>query len=398
MDVIIIGAGPAGSTAARVAAEKGYSVTVFEKGPLNHEKPCGGGVSDRVCFDFDIDPQEKFWDRICEGIFVCSPKNETVYLRDEQSGGYFVMREKFDSHLIKKAQKAGATFVEHSFCTPLVKEGTVQGVMVNEEPIESRIVIACDGTPSSFSRHLGLYTGTDYNQASTYQYQMKMDNADIDELIGNNMEIYFGHTWTPYGYAWIFPKDGQVSVGNGTWLYALKTYKVNLKKRLDRFITHHPVASEKLQHAEILYPQSAMIGFSGITTPIFGDNFMVAGDAAGFVSVPTGEGIYYSMWSGKIAGETAAEALSQDDYSRKILSRYRKRINNKIGRDMKWGYWLRRLIMDKEKNQEKMVRASKKDPWIYEMTGRLIGGFIGYDEYLFRFLMRPDKLLKLYLS
>lgn len=398
MDVIIIGAGPAGSTAAHAVAEKGYSVTVFEKGPLNHEKPCGGGISDRVCFDFDIDPQEKFWDRICEGIFVCSPKNETVYLRDEQSGGYFVMREKFDTHLIKKAQKAGATFVDHSFCTPLVKEGTVQGVMVNEEPIESRIVIACDGTPSSFSRHLGLYTGTDYNQASTYQYQMKMDNADIDALIGNNMEIYFGHTWTPYGYSWIFPKDGQVSVGNGTWLYALKTYKVNLKKRLDRFITHHPVASEKLKNAEILYPQSAMIGFSGITTPIFGDNFMVAGDAAGFVSVPTGEGIYYSMWSGRIAGETAAEALSQDDCSCKILSRYRKRINNKIGRDMKWGYWLRRLIMDKEKNQEKMVRASKKDPWIYEMTGRLIGGFIGYDEYLFKFLLRPDKLLKFYLS
>ncbi|MBU7033056.1 MAG: NAD(P)/FAD-dependent oxidoreductase [Theionarchaea archaeon] len=365
MDVAVIGAGPAGSTAACAIAERGYSVTVYERGPLHHEKPCGGGVSDRVLLDFNIDPKEKFWDRICEGIFVCSPKNETVYLKDEKSGGYFVMREKFDDHLIKKAQNAGVKFIDHARCQPYVKDGMVRGVKVADEFIESRIVIACDGTPSSCARYLGINTGTDYNQAATYQYQMKMDNAEIDELIGNNMQIYFGHAWTPCGYSWIFPKDGMVSVGNGTWLYALKKYKVNLKRCLDRFIHEHPVASPKLQNAEILYPQSAMIGFTGVTTPIFGDNFMIAGDAAGFVSVPTGEGIYYSMWSGRIAGETAVRALTLNDCSRKVLHTYRKVINKKVGADMKWGYWLRRLVMDKEKNQERMV-------WIHRVRRILL--------------------------
>lgn len=65
---------------------------------------------------------------------------------------------------------------------------------------------------------------------------------------------------------------------------------------------------------------------------------------------------------------------------------------------MKWGYWLRRLVMDKEKNQEQLVRASLKDEWIYEMTGQLIGGDIGYKQFLINFLLRPDKTFQLLLS
>ncbi len=398
MDVTVVGAGPAGSMAAKAAAKKGCSVTVYEKGPLKREKPCGGGVSDRVEEEFNLNPEDAFWDRPCEGIFLCSPQNKTVVLTERKRGGFLVMREKFDYYLTEKAQKAGVQFVENTYVEPFVKNGMVKGVKTKNEVVESKIVIACDGTPSSFARKLGLYNGNGYNQATTYQYQMKMNNKEIDEKIGDNMEIYFGHKWAPYGYSWIFPKKGVVTVGNGTWLYALKKHKVNLKKCLDNFITNHPVASRKLENAEILYPQSAMIGFYSVTKPIYLDNFMVAGDAAGFVSVPTGEGIYYSMISGRIAGEVAAEALQKMDTSKKFLRKYQKRTLKKIGADMKWGYWLRRLVMDKEKNQEQLVRASLKDEWIYEMTGQLIGGDIGYKQFLINFLLRPDKMLQLLLS
>ncbi len=396
MDVIVVGAGPAGTMAAKAVAEKGYPVTVYEKGPLRREKPCGGAVSDRVVLEFGLDIEVRFWDRICTGIFLCSPENRTVLLTDEaEKGGFMVMREKFDHYLMEISRKSGVKFVENTYLEPFLKDGKMRGVRIGDEVIESDIVIACDGTPSSFARKLGIYTGNDYNQAATFQYQMGMDNKDIDEKIGDNMEIYFGYKWVPSGYTWIFPKNGIVTVGNGTWLHTLRKCRTSLKERLDTFIHTHPVASEKLENCEILYSQSAMIGFTGIVKDLYLDNFMIAGDAAGFVSVPTGEGIYYSMVSGRIAGEVAAEALNLKDTSRKILKEYKKRADKKIGADMKWGYWLRRLIMDRERNQEHLIRASLKDEWIYTMTGQLIGGDIGYRPFLLKYGLRPHKLLKL---
>jgi flavin-dependent dehydrogenase len=306
------------------------------------------------------------------------------------------MREKFDYYLIKKAEKTGVKFVENTYCEPFLKNGKVHGVKTKKETIESDIVIACDGTPSSFARKLNIYNGNDTNQATTYQYQMKMDNAEIDEKIGNNLEIYFGHTWAPYGYSWIFPKKGIVTVGCGTWLYALKNHTVTLKECLDTFIKTHPVASQKLENAEILYSQSAMMGFSSVVQPIYLDNFMIAGDAAGFVSLPTGEGIYYSMVSGRTAGEVAAEALDVKDTSSRRLKAYKKRTDKKIGADMKWGPWLRKLALDKEKDQERVVTMSIKDEWFANMTRDMIIGNIRYDRFLRRFLSRPDKVFTFY--
>lgn len=396
VDVIVVGAGPAGTAAAQAVAEEGYSVTVFEKGPLRREKPCGGAVSYRVIKEFDLDVTQKFYERRCLGIFLCSPKNDTILLTDkEEEAGYLVMRETFDHYLVERARKAGAQFRENTYVDPYIENGKIRGVKTKEATEECDIVIACDGTPSHFARTLNIYRGNDYNQATTYQYQMRLDNAEIDEKIGNNMEIYFGHEWAPYGYSWIFPKKGMLTVGNGTWLYAIKKKKANLKTCLDRFMKEHPVASKKLEHAEILYAQSAMMGFTGIASPIYLDNFMLAGDAAGFVSVPTGEGIYYSMVSGRIAGEVAVEALKVHDTSHQFLKKYKKRTDKKMGADMTWGYWLRRFVMDKERSQNKLVEASLKDRWIYDMTGRLIGGEIGYETFLMTYILRPDKLIKL---
>ena len=398
MDVIVVGAGPAGSMAAEAVAKRGYEVIVYEKGPLMREKPCGGAVSDRVLDEFNINPKDKFWDRACNGVFLCSPNNRTVALTADDTLAYLVMREKFDYYLVERARKAGVHFVENTRVEPYVTQGKVAGVKTREEIIESDIVIACDGTPSSCARLLTMYNGDEYNQASTYQYQMKMDNKEISEKIGDNIEIYFGYTWMPYGYTWIFPKDGVVTVGCGTWFHAIRKYKVNMKKYLDKFIKEHPVASQKLEHAEILYPQSAMMGFSSITDPIYTDNFMVAGDAAGFVSLPTGEGIYYSMVSGRTSGEVAAEALHLKNTSSEVLREYEKRTRSRIGADMKWGPWLRKLALDTERSQETLVRLSCTDTWFAEMARNLIFGDIGYDSFLVAFLKRPDKLLRFLLG
>jgi geranylgeranyl reductase family protein len=394
MDVIVVGAGPAGAMAAKAVAESGYSVTVYEKDLLKREKPCGGSVSGRTIKEFNLNPEDAFWERACKGLFLCSPQNKTATLTSDDTLIYLVMREKFDSYLVEKTQKEGATFVEDMYVEPYIKNGVVSGVKTTNEVHESDIVIACDGTPSSFARTLKVYTGNGYNQAATYQYQMEMDNAEIDEKIGDFQETYFGHKWVPCGFAWVFPKKGIVTVGCGTWLHALKKYNINVKHCLDTFIQKHPIASQKLKTAKVLYSQSAMIGFSGIATPLYLDNFMIAGDAAGFVSITTGEGIYYSMVSGQIAGTVAAEALQAKDTSRTMLKRYQKRTYKKIGAELKWGKWLRRLALDSDKGQEKLIKTFAEDKTLSKKVTDIVFGDIQYDKFLMSYFLRPVNFLK----
>lgn len=402
-DVLIVGAGPAGTTAAQTLAEKGCTVTVFEKGPLKREKACGGGVPEVALREFSIDFKKG---RTVYGITLCSPQNETVMLTQKERAGISVMRSDFDYYLVQRAQKAGVEFKEYSFAEPLLEEGILKGVKTAKERYKSEMVIICDGALSNFAKKMGLYTRSDKNQALAFQYQMALDNQVIEERIGNVMELYFGNQWIPLGFTWIFPKDGMVTVGNATWLHALKKMKekmkknkknkkMNLKLMLDTFIEKHPVASQKLKGASILYSQSHILSFTGIVKSVYGDHFLIAGDAGGFISYATGGGMYYALVSGRTAGEVAAEAVEKGDFSRKFLKKYKKETDKKIGADMKWGRLLRRLVLDRDSGQEQLVRAVQKDLWLKELSILLLKEEIRYDQFLTQLLLHPHKVLKL---
>jgi len=390
-DAVIIGAGPAGAIAAQTLAEKGYTVTVFEKGPLKREKACGGGVPEVALKEFSINFEKG---RSVYGVSLCSPHNKTAVLSQKERAGISTMRSEFDYHLVQKALRAGAEFRENSLAEPFTEQGKLKGVKTDQELHESEIVIACDGALCSFARKMGIYTGSDENQAIAFQYQMALDNKIIEERIGNLLELYFGSQWVPLGYTWIFPKDRMVTVGNATWLHAVRNKKVDLKQMLDTFIEKHPVASEKLADARVLYSQSHVLSFPGIVKSVYGDNFLIAGDAGGFISYATGGGMYYALVSGKIAGEVAAEALENGDFSRRFLKRYKKKVDKKIGADMKWGRLLRRLVLNKDREQERFVRAVEKDPWVKEMSILLLKEEIRYNEFLLQMLLHPHKVLK----
>ncbi|KYK38792.1 MAG: NAD(P)/FAD-dependent oxidoreductase [Theionarchaea archaeon] len=391
MEAVVIGAGPAGTTAARTLAEKGYSVIVFEKGPLKREKPCGGGIPEVALKEFSLDFSKG---RSVYGVFLCSPKNNTVTLSEKKRAGISVMRSDFDYYLVEKARKAGAEFKAHSFAQPLLKNGILQGVKTENETFQSDIAIICDGAHSRFVKMMGIYSGSDANQAVAFQYQIELDNALIEERIGNFLELYFGSQWIPSGYAWIFPKDNVVTVGNATWLNTAKKMKVDLKFMLDHFIKNQAIASQKLEGGRILYSQSHILSFPGVVQSVYGDHFMIAGDAGGFTSYATGGGVYYAMVSGKIAGEVAAEGFEQNDFSKTFLKRYKKKVDKKIGADMKWGHFLRKMVLNKDGDQERFIKAVQKDQWIRELSVLLLKEEIRYDQFLWKLLLRPQKILK----
>ncbi|MBU7045903.1 MAG: hypothetical protein HXS54_05650, partial [Theionarchaea archaeon] len=321
------------------------------------------------------------------GVFLCSPQNKTVVLAQEERAGISTMRSDFDYYLVERAQKAGAKFKENSFAEPFIEHGHLKGVKTEKEIYESDIVIACDGALSSFAKKMGIFTGSDENQAIAFQYQMEMDNHIIEERIGNLLELYFGSQWVPLGFTWIFPKDGKVTVGNATWFHAVRKKRVDLKVMLDTFIKRHPLASRKLEDARILYSQSHILSFPGIVKTVYGDNYLIAGDAGGFISYATGGGMYYAMVSGGTAGEVAAEALEKGDFSRKFLKVYKKRVDKKIGADMKWGRLLRRLILNGDRGQELFVTAIKKDPWLKDISTELLKEEIRYDKFLLQLVL-----------
>ncbi len=390
-DAVIIGAGPAGATAAQVLAERGYHITVFEKGPLKREKPCGGGIPEVALKEFSITLEKG---RSVYGVFLCSPQNRTAALTQEERAGISVMRSEFDYYLIERAQKAGAEFKENAPAEPQLENGKLKGVKTREECFESQMVIACDGAFSNFARKMGVHAGSRKRQAVAFQYQMALSNQLIEERIGNVLELYFGNQWVPMGYTWIFPKDGIVTVGNASWRAALERKKVSLKSMLNTFIEKHPLASKKLEGAHILYSQSHILSFPGTVKSVYGDHFLIAGDAGGFTSCATGGGVYYALVSGKTAGEVAAEALEKNDFSRKFLKKYKKRVDKKIGADMKWGSLLRTLMLNKDADQEKFIQAVRKDNWLRELSILLLKEEIRYDQFLIKLMSHPHRILR----
>ena len=312
-DVIIVGGGPSGSTAARYIASKGFKPLVLEKKKLDREKACGGGVSGRVIDEFNV-PDDAF-DRMIYGDFICSPQGVTVALEKPHRIGACAMRGTFDKVLCDIAMDEGAEVREESkVIEPIYNEKTVIGVRTRErgniQEYRAKVTIIADGGPSEMSRKLGVYIGDPHLIFLCMQYHMKLANSKIDERIRNNIEIYFGSNIVPIGYAWSFPKDGLVSVGLGTPIYVVKEQRINLKTKLESFINHHPIAKKKLQGAKIVFSQAALIPHGGlgkdefkIVSKIYGNGYVIIGDAAGFVSPATGEGIYYGMKSGQLAAE-----------------------------------------------------------------------------------------------
>ena len=388
--ITIIGAGPAGAVAAKTLAEKGLTVTVFEKGPLKREKPCGGGVPEIALKEFSLG----FEGKPVYGVLLYSPQNNMVALTQKERAGITVMRSAFDYFLMQQAEKAGAVIKSFSYAEPMLEKGVLTGVKTSTSVHESDIVIACDGSSCTFAKKMGLYTGTKKNQAVAFQYHMEMDNEIIKERIGNVLELYFGNQWVPLGYTWIFPKKGNITVGNATWVHAVKPEQVNLKQLLNRFIANHPVASKKLEGATIMHAESGVLTFKGVVKSVYGDHFLIAGDAGGFTSYATGGGLYYAMVTGKIAGEVAAEAVKKNDFSRKFLQQYKKRVDKAIGADMKWGYYMRKLLLDYDIGQEYFVKAIQKNEWIRELAVLVLKEEIRYDHLFWQLLFCPHKVIK----
>lgn len=297
-DSIVVGLGPAGSTAARELSSKGFSVLAFDKAKFPRYKPCGGCISVKVdgLLPFDISPAVE------ETVTGASFTYKSTRPMDIPSGkpvGYNVMRDSFDSLLLSKAKEAGARIIEGKKIKGLVDDGNSVTVMDEDgSTYRARYLIGADGAGGFIGRDVfGL---NPRESAVSITAEVPYERSQFPDLSGR-LFIDFGGV--PYGYAWIFPKKKRLSVG-----IAGDALKIggSVKEYFHSFVTTHPL----LKGLEIRERTgwTVPIHYEGARSAVKG-RVLLAGDSGHLVDPFLGEGIYFAIRTAREAAFAIEGAL-----------------------------------------------------------------------------------------
>ena len=325
--MIVIGGGPAGSRVACRLGEGGSRVLVLERKPRPGEKPACTGIISRECADaFNI--EDRLILRQANSASLFSPSGNRIYLHREETQACILDRAAFDIAMAERAQRAGAEYSFDSRVTNVTIEPDRVSVAVSrrgtEEQISSKsVVIACGFAPGLL-RRLGLGTFRDYALGA----QAEVKTSSIEEV-----EVYFGDT-APGFFAWLAPLSPSTARAG---LLAREKPGGYLKKWLGHLQSEGRIAAADVKISYGAIPLKPL-------TRTYGERMIAVGDAAGQVKPTTGGGIYYGLLCADIAADTLHEALAEGDLSAKRLSLYEKAWRRKLGRELRTGYWARKLF------------------------------------------------------
>lgn len=336
-DVVVVGAGPAGSTAARTAAGAGLSVLLLEKRQeIGSPVRCAEGVGHDLLAPF-IAPDPRWISAEVTGaqLTVSGPDHREM-LETEGGRGYVLERRVFDRALAEEAARAGAQVRVKTAAVGLLREGNAVRGVVLQGPggrweVRAEVVIAADGIESQVGSWAGLETTLPLKDAmSCAQYLL----AGID-INSSRIEYYVGQAVAPGGYAWVFPKGkGMANVGLGVQADLVSQPALNY---LNRFIESQP-------HLASGSPVTLVAGGVPVAMPpprLATDGLMLVGDAARQVDPLTGGGITNGMAAGRLAAEVAARAIIESDVSAAALSAYEAAWRAGLGRRMARNYRLK---------------------------------------------------------
>lgn len=310
-EVLVVGAGPAGSSAAAWAARNGHEVTIIDKEKFPRDKPCGDGLTPRAVKELTSLGLSDW----------LSTKPRNIGLRAAGFGqelllpwkspslpewGSAVPRTELDNQILQVAKDSGAN-VQDGFAAEDVEvvNGSINKVITKSENeiVEYKVknVIIADGVRSHLGRKLNRTWHRDTAYGVAARAYIKSERHD-DPWISSHLELRGAENEILSGYGWIFPQgNGEVNIGVGTLATQKRPAEINLRALMSQY-TEEQRENWKLE-GELRLPWSAMLPMGGAVSGVAGNNYMFIGDAAGCVNPLNGEGIDYGLETGRLAAQ-----------------------------------------------------------------------------------------------
>ena len=288
-DVLVVGAGPAGSTAARVAAEGGARVLLVDAARFPRYKTCGGGLigtSLRALPPEALAVVERRVDRVTFSL----RGGRSRRVRSTRPFLAMVDRERFDQALVDAAVAAGVEFRDHVRVRSVEQRGDAVAVRTDAGELAAAVVIGADGASGVIGRHVGV-------RIARTDLGLELELADTGEDWARRVHLDWGKD--PGTYGWVFPKDGHLTVG----VIERKGRGDATRAYLDRF-----VAGLGLAEREVLRSSGHLTRWRRPGSPVSRGRVLVVGDAAGLLEPWSREGISFALRSGALAGEAASRA------------------------------------------------------------------------------------------
>ena len=326
-DVVVIGAGPVGSHVAYKLAEKGHTVVVLEQRERLGGPVCCTGIIGRECAS-SFGVEDNVILRQVNSARLYSPSGRCLRLWRQETQAYIIDRAAFDLVLARKAQSKAADYVLSS----VVKDMKVGDDRIRVEAVcqkeklnfEARAAVVATGFGSRLVGRLGLGRVGDFVTGA----QVEVETRGIDEV-----EVYFGQEIAPGFFGWLVPTlPGRALVG----LLSRHSPGHYLSKLMSSLLVQGKIVSADVE-----------LSYGGVPlkplSKTYGERLMVVGDAAGQVKPTTGGGIYYGLLCADMVAGTLHRALDTNTLSAGSLVNYEREWKRKLGRELKVGYWARKL-------------------------------------------------------
>lgn len=395
-DVIIIGAGPAGSTAAWHLSGKGLNVAVLDKQKFPRDKICGDALSGNTAFELKkleelgldlsfFEENEKVFP--VKGLTFFSPKGHKLDLvlpdgKNEpqkrcSASGYVSKRIDFDDFLLSPLrQSENITIIENCEVKHIDFQKGKVDVICKDKIFSTNLVVGADGANSILAKKLWRKNiDRKHYSAGIRQYFKNVHFEGNGKLI----ELHFLSETLP-GYFWIFPlPDNQANVGIGILSSVIEKKPIRLKELFREIMDHHPSISPRFENAEALEsPKGFGLPLGSRRSPLCGDRFLLVGDAASLIDPFTGEGIGYAMTSGRLAADYILSNWGHNEFVDN--KKFDKLVWSKIGSEMHAAHRIQKLL---------------RFPWLFDWVVQRANGNQEVLEILTQMVWNPVERKKL---
>jgi geranylgeranyl reductase family protein len=336
-DVVVVGAGPSGSTAAKILAEQGINTLLVDKEKFPRNKACGGGLPLRTLSRFQYIKQLNVIESYSYGGYVYSPSLEyRVDIKKSEPVLAMVLRSKFDNALVHLAIDKGVEFQDNRFISDVkLNPHNAQLYFKDGTRVITQLVIGADGAHSTIARIKGLIP-THREKGVCVLAEFPFTEDVIDHFFTKNRLCYLHSRFSGIkGYGWVFPKKNHVNVGIISYNIneIIKQKKNNIKKIFNEYLT-------LLKESKILPYYIKDVKIQGSILPVqplqktYFNHGLLCGDAAGLINPISGEGIHYALVSGELAGKVAANAINKQNTGEHFLSTYQIEWKKDFGKEI----------------------------------------------------------------